>query len=291
LFLRPHVEQQELGRFAAYALNVNLAWAIDIDVCAIALTQKGVSDLDLRSLLWLRALAHDDLRKDFPRSLSNKLVRDALARREDGCVHGQISLQANRMLRVAETICVLHDAAKLVGLLLVGEHLGLIVWLQGALVWLGPDLQEMYLIVAIPVVFRVPNTRTGACELYLAALEVLEVAHTVFVFEHAVHDVAEDEELGVGVCAEAGAGLHPVFVDYAQRTEGLVSWVIVRCEGKGVERVQPAMVCLASGGPRSLVDLHGGWDGGGGRHCADGGFGGRGKEDAAKGAGESQGDC
>lgn len=39
----------------------------------------------------------------------------------------------------------------------------------------------------------------GGGELDFATLQVLEIAHAVFVFEDAVDDVTEDEEFGVTV--------------------------------------------------------------------------------------------
>ena len=54
--------------------------------------------------------------------------------------------------------------------------------------------------------------------------------------ERAVDDVAEDEELGVRVRAEAGGGLDAIFVDDAEGAEGLVQRVrrVVRREAEGV---------------------------------------------------------
>lgn len=76
--------------------------------------------------------------------------------------------------------------------------------------------------------------------------------------ERAIDDVAEDEELGVRVCTKARGGLDAVFVDDAQRAEGLVSRVVVRREGKSVEGVEPIVVGVAAGGPGTLGDFHGG---------------------------------
>jgi hypothetical protein len=45
----------------------------------------------------------------------------------------------------------------------------------------------------------VANASPGGGELDFAALEVLEIAHAVFVFKDAVDNVAKDEELGVTV--------------------------------------------------------------------------------------------
>ena len=73
------------------------------------------------------------------------------------------------------------------------------MWLQTALVRLGPDLEEVDFGVGVAVVFRVADAGAGGGELDFAALEVFEVAHAVFVFEDAVDDVAEDEEFGVAV--------------------------------------------------------------------------------------------
>ena len=84
--------------------------------------------------------------------------------------------------------------------MLVGELLRLVMRRETALIGFGPDLQEVALGVAVAVVFGMADTGSGAGELDLAALEVLEVAHAVFVLEHAVDDVAEDEEFGVAMC-------------------------------------------------------------------------------------------
>ena len=97
----------------------------------------------------------------------------------------------------------------------------------------------MAVLVLVAVVFRMADAGPGGRELDFAAAQFLEVAHTVFVLELAVDDVRPDEELGVRVCAEAGAALDAVFVDYAQGPEVFVFGVVVAGEAEGVEGVEP----------------------------------------------------
>ena len=108
-------------------------------------------------------------------------------------------MQTNGVLAVTQPVSVLHDADEFVGIFLVGKLLGLVVRLQTPLVGLGPDLKEMDFRIGVAVVLGVADTRTGAGELDLTALEVLEVAHAVLVLKDAVDNVAEDEELGMAV--------------------------------------------------------------------------------------------
>ena len=113
----------------------------------------------------------------------------------------------------------------------------------------------MHLLVLIAVVFAVPDARARARELHLAALEVLEVAETVLVFERPGDDVRPDEEFGVGVRAEACGGRDAVLIDNAERPKGCVAWIVVRGEGKGVERIEPVVVGMAAGRPGSLCEF------------------------------------
>lgn len=99
LLLRTHVEQQKLSRLVARADDVNLSGSIYIDVRAITLTKRGLSNLDASTtLLGLCSSAHNDLCENVPWSLGNELVRDALAGRQNRCIHGEIGLQTNGTL-------------------------------------------------------------------------------------------------------------------------------------------------------------------------------------------------
>jgi hypothetical protein len=214
LLIRAHVEEQELGRLVAGALDIDLARSAHFNVSAVTLSQHRVSECNLgTAILGLSPTAHNDLREDLPWTICDKVVADALARRQDGCVHGEICVEGNGT--AARAIGGLHDATKLVGLLLIGELAGLVVWLQTALVWLRPDLEKVDLLFGVPVVLRVPDASASACELHLTTLEVLKVAHAVFVFQSASDDVAEDKELGVRMRPEACAWPDPIFVDDA----------------------------------------------------------------------------
>lgn len=83
-------------------------------------------------------------------------------------------------------------------------------------------------------------------------------------FELAGDDVRPDEELGVGVGAEARAALDAVFVDDAQGAEGCEARVVVGGEGEGVEGVEPVVVGVAAGVPRAFGYFEGGGAVGGG---------------------------
>lgn len=106
------------------------------------------------------------------------------------------------------------------------------------------------------------DARSRTRELHISTLEVLQVPERVFVLERASHDVGPDEELGVRVGTEAGAGGDAVFVDDAQGAEGFVLRMVVGGEGESVECVEPAVVGVAAGGPGA-----GGYFEGGGCHC------------------------
>ena len=293
LLLRPHVKQQKLCRLIAHALNLNTQRPLHpIDISTVSLPKHRLADFDLRAACFrLRPLAHDDLREQLPRPRRNQLVHHLLAWRQDTSIHTQIRLQPNRMLRLPQSLRALHNPAQRILLLLIRELLRLIMRLQPTLIRLRPDLQKVHLIVLIAVVLGMPNPRPRAGELDLAAREVLQVAHGVLVLQGAVDDVAEDEELGVAVGAEAGAGLDAVFVDDAQRAPALVARVVVRREGEGVVRVQPVVVRVAAVRPWSLGDIHAGWGGGGGHGACGGGLGEERGEGVAEGGGERQGDC
>ena len=292
LLLWTHVKQQEFSRLVSHALDLNARRPLHIiDVRTITLPKQRLTNLDLRTpSLGLRPLAHNYMRKQLPRPLSNNLMRDLLARRKDTRIHTEIRLQPDSMLRIAQTIRRLHDPAQPIRFLFITELLRLIMRLQPPLIRLGPDLQKVHLIVLITVVFGMPNPRSRTRELHFAALQVLEIAHAVLVLERAVDDVAEDQELGVRVCAEACAGLHAVFVNDAQGAPGLVARVVVRCEGECVVCVEPVVVGVAAMRPGPLCDLHACWSGGGG-HCAYGRLGEDGGEGGTEGAGERQGYC
>ena len=139
--------------------------------------------------------------KELPGPLSNKLMNNLLARAQNRRIHAKVSLEPNSTFTLLQPVRRLHYPNQLIRLLLVGKLLRLVMWLQTALVGLGPDLEEVDFGVGVAVVFRVADAGAGGGELDFAALEVFEVAHAVFVFEDAVDDVAEDEEFGVAVCS------------------------------------------------------------------------------------------
>jgi len=59
-------------------------------------------------------------------------------------------------------------------------------------------------------------------------------------------DVAEDFRISVGVCWEAAAAVDAVFVQHTQRSEVLVSWIVVVGKREGVICIEPAVVCVTA---------------------------------------------
>lgn len=74
-------------------------------------------------------------------------------------------------------------------------------------------------------------------------------------FKLAINDVAPDLELSVWVGTEASTSFYSILVDDSQWAERFVLGVIVACEGKCVESIEPAMISVASGVPGPLGDV------------------------------------
>lgn len=120
------------------------------------------------------------------------------------------------------------------------------MWLQSFLIRLGPDLEEVALVVEIPIIFRVADARASAGELDFAALEILQVPHAVLVLECSIDNVGKDEEFGMGMRAKTCAGLDSILVDHTKGSPALVFSIIVGGERKRVVRVQPVMVSVTA---------------------------------------------
>src|SRR6185312_2540660 len=88
----------------------------------------------------------------------------------------------------------------------------------------------------------------GGHALHLARTDRGAVAETVFVFERAVEDVADDLHVAVTVGAEALPRRHAVLVDHAQAAEAHMPAVPVAAEREGVAAVEPAQF-----GPAAFV--------------------------------------
>ena len=97
-----------------------------------------------------------------------------------------------------------------------------------------------------PVELAVHDAGTGADALEVVGVEGFDVAHAVLVREGAAQDVGENFHVLMAVRAESPAGADAVFVDDAQRAEAHVFRVIVGREGKGVGRVEPAVIGVAA---------------------------------------------
>ena len=85
-----------------------------------------------------------------------------------------------------------------------------------------------------------------AHQLNLARLELPPVAHAVLVLQRAFQHVAEDLHVAVRMRPEALPRSNPVVVDDAQRAKAHVRRIVIVREGKGVMRVEPAVVGMAA---------------------------------------------
>ena len=92
------------------------------------------------------------------------------------------------------------------------------------------------------------NAAAGAHALHSARRDRGTVADAVLVPDRATHHVADDFHVAVAVGAKTGAGLDAVFIDDAQITKAHVRRVVVTGKGKGVKRLQPAVVGVAAFG-------------------------------------------
>ncbi|MCY1365470.1 hypothetical protein D9M69_523160 [compost metagenome] len=138
-------------------------------------------------------------------------------------------LQAATLLRIAEA-----------ALFVLGRNAGDIR--------LDPDLQHVRFGVRTRVELGVHHATAGAHPLHVAGHDGRAAAHAVLVRDRAVQHVRDDLHVAVSVRPEAAAGGDAVVVDHAQRAEAHVSRVVVVGEGKGVKRIEPAMVGVASFG-------------------------------------------
>ena len=79
----------------------------------------------------------------------------------------------------------------------------------------------------------------------LIALHVTDSDHrtrarAVFVCQRSFQHVSEDFHIAVRVSWKAGAGNHPIFIDYSKITEAHLLRVMVVAKRKGVTAVEPA---------------------------------------------------
>src|SRR5215470_1923023 len=90
--------------------------------------------------------------------------------------------------------------------------------------------------------FAVPNARAGGHTLNIARTNDGTGAQTVFVFQGAANDVADDFHVAVWMRAEAAARGDTVVVNHSQGAEAHLTRIVVIAEGKRVVTVEPVDV-------------------------------------------------
>src|SRR5262245_21539043 len=103
-----------------------------------------------------------------------------------------------------------------------GEVLLLVARLEAAALGLDPDLEEVDGPVRVGVELAVLDPRARGHALHVARADHRAGAEAVAVGERAVEHDRHDLHVAVAVPAEAGARLHAIFVDHAQRAEAHV---------------------------------------------------------------------
>ena len=88
------------------------------------------------------------------------------------------------------------------------------------------------------------NAGSGGDPLNIAGMHHGLRAHAVFVLERSADDVADDFEVAMRVCAEALAGLNPVFVNHAQAAKPHVPRIMVFAERERMLGVEPTVVLV-----------------------------------------------
>lgn len=127
--------------------------------------------------------------------------------------------------------------------------------LQTALLRLNPDLQKMDWLGAGRIKLAVRDAPARAHQLNLAGLELPAIAQAVLVLQRAFQHVAENLHVAVRMRPEAQARRNPVVVDDAQGAEAHVRRIIIVREGKGVIRIEPAVVSVAALGGSAGVQF------------------------------------
>src|SRR5262245_45480290 len=89
------------------------------------------------------------------------------------------------------------------------------------------------------VEFAVLNAGSSRHALHVAAANHGAVAHAVAMRELALEHVGDDLHVAMAMRAEALAGLHPIFVDDAQRPVAHEARIVVVGEREGMSAVEP----------------------------------------------------
>ena len=127
-----------------------------------------------------------------------------------------------------------------------GKGFLLVAGFDASHIGLDPNLKKMRCLLRRMVELAVLHTAPGAHALNVAWRDALHVAHAVLVRELAGQHIADDFHVAVAVRAKAGAGCNAVFVDDTQIAPAHVLGVKVAGKRKTVERLEPAMVGIAT---------------------------------------------
>lgn len=147
------------------------------------------------------------------------------------------------------------DLPQDVGLLVVGEVSGVVLWLQAVLVGLGPYLQEVDFLALVVIVLGMRDPSASRCHLHISPLHDLDIAHVVLVGQLARDDVREDFEFSVGMGRKPCTRGYSVLIDDSQRSKAGKGWIVVIGERERMEGLQPTMICPTSSLRGSVLEL------------------------------------
>ncbi|MOA12240.1 hypothetical protein D3C78_1322170 [compost metagenome] len=109
-----------------------------------------------------------------------------------------------------------------------------------------PDLQKVHRPGAGVVELTVGHAAACAHQLHVAGADHRTGAQGVLVFQGTFKHIGENLHVAVRVLAEAFAGGDAVVVDHQQVGKTLLFRVAIVGEGKGMERLQPAVIGQAT---------------------------------------------
>ena len=98
------------------------------------------------------------------------------------------------------------------------------------------------------VELAVLHARTSTHALNVAGRNAFNVAHVVFVRQRTAEYIADDFHVFVRMCAKTRAGRNSVFVNHTQISKTHMGMIEISGKRKRVERLEPAMVCIAARG-------------------------------------------
>lgn len=117
---------------------------------------------------------------------------------------------------------------------------------EAAFAGLNPGLEKVERLGGTGIKLAVRHASSGAHELNLSRLKHAAVAHAVLVLQSTFQHVTKNFHITMRMRAETLAGRDAIIVDDAQRTEAHVRRIVIISKGKGVMRIQPAVVGTAA---------------------------------------------